>query len=30
VQELMHVLEQHPTDEPPGGDGEASLVEGHK
>jgi hypothetical protein len=27
---LKPVPEQHPADEPPGGDGDAALVEGHE
>jgi hypothetical protein len=30
VLELQPILEQHTTDEPTGGDGEAALVEGHE
>jgi hypothetical protein len=30
VLELKPILEQHPADESPGGDGEAALMEGHK
>jgi hypothetical protein len=29
VLELQPILEQHPADEPAGGDREAALVEGH-
>jgi hypothetical protein len=28
--ELQPVREQHPADEPSGGDGESALVEGHE
>jgi hypothetical protein len=30
VLELQPICEQHPTDEPAGGEGEAALVEGHE
>jgi hypothetical protein len=30
VLELKPILEQHPADEPTGGDGEAALMEGHE
>jgi hypothetical protein len=30
VLELKPVPEQHPADEPPGGDREAALMEGHE
>jgi hypothetical protein len=30
ILELQPILEQHPADEPTGGDGEAALVEGHE
>jgi hypothetical protein len=30
VLELQPILEQHPADEPTGGDGEVALVEGHE
>jgi hypothetical protein len=30
VLELHPILEQHPADEPTGGDGKAALVEGHE
>jgi hypothetical protein len=30
VLELQPIREQHPSDQPAGGDGEAALVEGHE